>query len=99
MSFVAKLFGVDTKAQERQAQQQAAAMQAAAEATKKQSMAIADQAAAQTRLAQERNKVAEQVMLTEQAAPETAPEIDVVAPTEPASRRRKAFQSPSSIRI
>ena len=98
MSFIAKIFGVDTKAQKRAAQAQAKALAEQAEQARKQSQAIADQAAQQTRLAQERSRVQEQVAVMEQAQPETAPTVDVVADTPTASRRRKAYQS-SAIRI
>lgn len=98
MSFIAKLFGVDTKAQKRAAEAQAKALAEQAEQARKQSQAIADQAAQQTRLAQERSRVTEQVAALEQAQPEAAPTVDVVADTPTASRRRKAYQT-SAIRI
>lgn len=98
MSFVAKLFGIDTKAQKRAAEAQARALAEQAEQTRKQSQAIADQAAQQTRLAQERNKVQEQVAVMEQAQPDTAPTVDVADDRISARRRRKAYQS-GAIRI
>ena len=99
MSFVAKLFGIDTKAQKRAAEAQARALAEQAEQTRKQSQAIADQAAQQTRLAQERSKVQEQVAAMEQAQPDTAPTVDVAADNGSPSRRRKAYTSASAIRI
>lgn len=98
MSFVAKLFGIDTKAQKRLADAQARALAEQAENTRRQSQAVADQAAQQTRLAQERSRVQEQVTTMEQAQPDTAPTVDVAADTPTASRRRKAYQT-AAIRI
>lgn len=99
MSFVAKLFGIDTKAQKKAAQAQARALAEQAEATRKQSQAIADQAAQQTRLAQERSRIQDQVATMEQAQPDTAPTVDLVADTGSASRRRKAYASGTALRI
>lgn len=95
MSFIAKLFGVDTKAQARAAKAQAEQMRKDAEATRKQSEAIADQTAAQTRLAQDRQRVEEQVRLLSDQAPTETAQVDIGAEgeEEPASRRRRAYQS------
>lgn len=98
MSFIAKIFGIDTKAQRRLAEAQARSLAEQAEATRKQSQAVADQAVQQTRLVQERNRVQEQVTTMEQAQPDTAPTVDVAADTQSASRRRKAYQT-AAIRI
>lgn len=99
MSFVAKLFGIDLKAQKRAAEAQAEALRQQAAQTKQQSMAIADQAAAQTRLAQQRSQVQDQIAAQEQGAPDTTPTVDVVQDLPTASRRRKAYQSSAAIRI
>jgi len=98
MSFVAKLFGVDTKAQKRAAQAQAQALAEQAEQTRRQSQAIADQAAQQTRLTQERNRVQEQVSNMEQAQPETAPTVELTTDTASTARRRRTYQT-NAIRI
>lgn len=98
MSFIGKLFGMDSGAQKRQAELQAAQMRQDAENNKRQSEAIANQSAAQARLAQDRARVEEQVRLMEQDAEPEKAEVDVGDPgtDETASRRRRAYQNPSA---
>lgn len=98
MSFIGKLFGLDSGAQKRQAEQQAALMREQAESSKRQSQAIADQSANQTRLAQDRARVEEQVRLMQESAKEDAPEIDIGAEgeEEAPTRRRRSYQNPNA---
>ena len=67
MSFLKKVFGLDNSAAVKAAQDQARIMQEQAEATRRQSQAIAEQTAQQQRLAADRARVEEQVRLMQEA--------------------------------
>lgn len=98
MGFVKKLFGLDNSEAKRLAEQQAKAMMEQAEATKRQSQAIADQQAQQTRLASERQRVEEQVRSMQEANRPEEVEVDIGSEgdEEPSTRRRRAYQNPSA---
>lgn len=98
MSFIKKIFGLDNTAMKESARTQAEQLRQNAEATKRQSMAIADQSATQTRLAQERSKVEEQVRLMQEASQEGEAEVDIGEAGEatPGVRRRRAYQNPNA---
>lgn len=98
MSFIKKLFGLDNSAMKESARLQAEALKQNAESSKRQSQAIADQSASQTRLAQERARVEEQVRLMQESADEPATEVDVgpAGDEESTPRRRRAYQNPNA---
>lgn len=98
MSFIGKMFGMDSGAQKESARLQAEKMRQDAENTKRQSEAIANQSAAQARLAQDRARVEEQVRMMQESAEPTQAEVDVgdKGADEPASRRRRAYQNPNA---
>lgn len=94
---VGKVFGIDSSAQKRMAEQQAAAIRQAAEQTREQSRMAAQQAAEQTRLAQERAQVAAQVQEQQASARPEEVQVDIGAPDmgDTPQRRRRSYQAPA----
>ena len=93
---VGKVFGIDSSAQKRMAEQQAAAIRQAAEQTREQSRMAAQQAAEQTRLAQERAQVAAQVQEQQASARPEEVQVDIGTPDMGAiRRRRRSYQAPA----
>lgn len=98
---VGRLFGIDSSAQKRAAEMQAAAIRAAAEETRRQSQQAAQQAARQAaeqvRLAQERAQVAAKIQEQAKARPEEV-QVDIGPPdmSDTPQRRRRPYQAPSS---
>lgn len=94
---VGKVFGIDSSAQKRAAEQQAAAIRQASEQTREQSRLAAQQAAEQARLAQERAQVAAQVQEQQAAARPEEVQVDIGAPDmgDTPQRRRRSYQAPA----
>ena len=94
---VGKIFGIDTSAQKRAAEAQAAALREAAEQTRRQSQLAAQQAAEQARLAQERAQVAAQIQEQQAGTHPENVQVDIGPPDmgDTPQRRRRSYQAPS----
>lgn len=94
---VGKIFGIDSSAQKRLAEMQAAAIRESAEQARRQSQMAAQQAAEQTRLAQERAQVAAQIQERQAGTQPEKVQVDTGPPDmeDTPQRRRRSYQAPS----
>lgn len=98
MSFISKLFGIDTKATKRAAEAQATAIRESSERTAEQSRLLAAQSAAQQAAAAERARVQEHATAVAEA-PAAPIQVDIGTPEgeQPVRKKRAAYQAPGSV--